>query len=212
MVSASAGLTGQAAYRETRLCELNLLTRLQQMTATVDRPREPGRRPLTMRGEGGVGQTQPAIKAAPSIAEHGSGGRCCIPLASVGDPALVIAVIARSLGLRETGQAQLDDRPDLLSIGTRTVGGSWRRCSPSSVSLRTAPPQPPCGMALPDWSDGPSPPQRLRTNTETLATPVLEKSVLIPMCAPNLPSIIRSHGTAWRQTKGVVCRRDVAAA
>jgi len=60
-------------------------------------------RAITLTGPGGIGKTRLALKAAGEVAQNFPGGVCFVPLAAVKDPALVPAVIAQALGMKETG-------------------------------------------------------------------------------------------------------------
>src|SRR5918998_965940 len=57
---------------------------------------------LTLTGTGGVGKTRLAIQAARELANLFPDGVVFVALASLGEPALVIPTVARSLGLRES--------------------------------------------------------------------------------------------------------------
>ncbi len=61
----------------------------------------PGSRLLTLTGTGGVGKTRLALQAARQAAGLFPDGVVFVALASLGDPALVLPTIAKSLGLRE---------------------------------------------------------------------------------------------------------------
>ena len=64
---------------------------------------------LTLTGIGGVGKTRLAIQAAREATELFPDGVAFVALTTLGDPALVIPTVARSLGLRETeGQTPRD--------------------------------------------------------------------------------------------------------
>lgn len=58
---------------------------------------------LTFTGLGGVGKTRLALEAARDAAENFPDGVAFVGLASLADPALVVATVARSVGLREAG-------------------------------------------------------------------------------------------------------------
>ena len=75
--------------REQELAEIGLFLR--------DR----GVRLLTLTGTGGVGKTRLALQAAAEVTGLFPDGVTFVALASLGDPALVLPTIAKSLGLRE---------------------------------------------------------------------------------------------------------------
>ncbi len=66
---------------------------------------------VTLTGPGGVGKTRLAIEAAASRdVVVFPDGVAFVPLAGIGDPALVMPSIARVLGVRETGRGRLKER------------------------------------------------------------------------------------------------------
>lgn len=64
------------------------------------------RRLVTLTGPGGVGKTRLALRVAETLAPEFATGVAFVDLSPVRDPALVLAAIARALGVREEG-----DRP-----------------------------------------------------------------------------------------------------
>jgi predicted ATPase/transcriptional regulator with XRE-family HTH domain len=78
---------------------------------------------LTLTGIGGVGKTRLAIAAAHEAEGHFPDGVAFVDLAPLRDPALVLSIIARSLGLREAeGQSVADTlRAHLLEKQTLLV-------------------------------------------------------------------------------------------
>jgi predicted ATPase/DNA-binding CsgD family transcriptional regulator len=64
---------------------------------------------VTLTGPGGVGKTRLALRVAECLAPDIPDGIWFVPLASVRDPILIPAVIARSLDVREAGRPSLSD-------------------------------------------------------------------------------------------------------
>jgi predicted ATPase/DNA-binding CsgD family transcriptional regulator len=59
---------------------------------------------LTLTGPGGVGKTRLAQTIVQEVAEHFADGVVWVELALVGDPALVVPVIAQTIGLRDSSE------------------------------------------------------------------------------------------------------------
>jgi predicted ATPase/serine/threonine protein kinase len=66
-----------------------------------------GVRLLTLTGPGGTGKTRLAIQAAENLASHFDGGVAFVNLAPIADATLVASAVARSLGIRESGDMPL---------------------------------------------------------------------------------------------------------
>jgi non-specific serine/threonine protein kinase len=68
----------------------------------------PGIRLVTLTGPGGVGKTRLALAAVQGVAHLFPGGVTLVPLAAIVDAELVLPVVARALGLRESGDRSVD--------------------------------------------------------------------------------------------------------
>jgi predicted ATPase len=79
---------------------------------------------VTLTGPGGVGKTRLALAVAAGLRDAFADGTVFVPLASIGDPALVLSTIAQPLGIKETAgqplharvQAYLSSRQLLLVL------------------------------------------------------------------------------------------------
>ncbi|MEV8215066.1 DUF4062 domain-containing protein [Leifsonia sp. NPDC077715] len=89
------------------------LTRLvgrEDDIAAVRRMLDEGARLVTVLGPGGIGKTRLAIAAAGDMAAHFPDGSVFVDLAPVHDSAGLTRALARALGVRDTGDAPLDDK------------------------------------------------------------------------------------------------------
>ncbi len=75
---------------------------------------------LVLTGPGGVGKTRLALTIAAEAANAFADGLAYIPLASIHDPALVAATIAKAVGVRERG-----DRPLAEQISGQVADQQW---------------------------------------------------------------------------------------
>src|SRR5439155_25528893 len=69
----------------------------------------PGARLVTLTGPGGVGKTRLGLQVAAEVADEFPDGVWFVPLAPLGDAALVGPTVARTLGLREAAGRPLRD-------------------------------------------------------------------------------------------------------
>ena len=88
-----------------------LIGREQEVAAVCTLLQRSEVRLVTITGMGGVGKTRLAFQIATDLMDDFANGVCFIPLASIGDPELVVPTIAWTLELKEIGQQSL---PDLL--------------------------------------------------------------------------------------------------
>ncbi|HEU5432304.1 MAG TPA: tetratricopeptide repeat protein, partial [Thermomicrobiales bacterium] len=87
-----------------------IVGRLKETAALTALLLRPETRLLTLIGPGGVGKTRLALEVAARAAAAFPDGVWFVELAPVADAALVVPVIAKTLGLRETGERPLVDR------------------------------------------------------------------------------------------------------
>jgi predicted ATPase/DNA-binding CsgD family transcriptional regulator len=87
----------------------SLVGREREVEAVCTLLRQEEVRLLTLTGTGGIGKTRLALRAARDLLDTFPDGVCFVPLAPIRDPALVIATIARSFGIKETGERPLLD-------------------------------------------------------------------------------------------------------
>jgi predicted ATPase/serine/threonine protein kinase len=73
-----------------------------------------GVRLVTLTGPGGIGKTRLALQASREAAENFPAGVCFVSLAAVGDPALVPALIAQAVGIKESGRPALEQLKEYL--------------------------------------------------------------------------------------------------
>jgi predicted ATPase len=80
---------------------------------------QPGVRLVTLTGPGGIGKTRLAVAVGERLRDRFSAGTVFVPLASVTDPAGVLAGVGRAAGAGMTGESvPLDGLAEMLSGGT----------------------------------------------------------------------------------------------
>ena len=90
-----------------------LIGREREVAAVTQRLRQDDVRVLTLTGPGGVGKTRLALRVAKELAPDFADGAVFVALADVRSPSLVLATIARALGVRESPERSL-----AIAVGT----------------------------------------------------------------------------------------------
>jgi len=99
-----------------------LIGRGAELAEITDRVRMREHRVLTLTGPGGTGKTRLALHAAAELIDSFDGGVYFVPLASVRDPALVVATVAQTLGVRERPGHTVDELlAEHLAAGERLL-------------------------------------------------------------------------------------------
>ena len=84
-----------------------LVGRGAELASVKDMLLHSGVRLMTLTGPGGTGKTRLAIQVAEDLVLHFDGGVSFVNLAPIADPRLVASAVARSLGVRESGDLPL---------------------------------------------------------------------------------------------------------
>lgn len=86
-----------------------LIGRERELASVQQHLLDPHTRLLTLTGSGGAGKTRLGLQVAETLADAFQGRVYFVGLGSVGDPGMVPAAIAESLGIRETGGRRFAD-------------------------------------------------------------------------------------------------------
>jgi predicted ATPase/serine/threonine protein kinase len=84
-----------------------LVGRGAELASVKDMLLRSGVRLMTLTGPGGTGKTRLALQVAEDLVPHFEGGASFVNLAPIADPRLVASAVARSLGVRESGDLPL---------------------------------------------------------------------------------------------------------
>lgn len=87
-----------------------LIGREQEMTRALTQLRSDGVRLLTLTGPAGIGKTRLGLQIAREMGEHFADGVVFIPLATLGNAALLPSVIVHALGLRESLEGEISEQ------------------------------------------------------------------------------------------------------
>src|SRR5438270_7274004 len=99
----------QAARHNLPAHLTSFLGREQEQTAVCALLRRPEVRLLTLTGVGGIGKTRLGIAVASALLADFADGVSFVSLAPLSDPDLVLATIAQTLGIKESGTRQLSE-------------------------------------------------------------------------------------------------------
>src|SRR2546423_148479 len=86
-----------------------LIGRERELTEVIGLVRDDNARLVTLTGPGGTGKTRLALQAAAELLDEFPSGAFFVSLAPIRDTALVISMIAQTLGVREVAGEQLAD-------------------------------------------------------------------------------------------------------
>ncbi|GAB3606716.1 hypothetical protein GCM10027413_21250 [Conyzicola nivalis] len=92
---------------------------------------------ITLTGPGGIGKSRLAIEAADRVADRFPGGVVFVDLAPVHDPGLVVNAIAAALGVRDTGDAPLEEKLEMAVRNRRLllVLDNFEQVLPAATTL-----------------------------------------------------------------------------
>ena len=106
----TATAVGTLSLSRFPLPPTSLIGREQEMTRALTLLRSDEVRLLTLTGPAGIGKTRLGLQIAREMSEHFADGVVFVPLATLGNAALLPGIIAHALGLRESLEGEISEQ------------------------------------------------------------------------------------------------------